>query len=297
MAFTNSFSSFAQFLDDVERAETLTQDGWVLLQEQQRRARNEQPFGPALPTRASTLPMTSRPPAYQPKRSYSETAQNLRSADPWKQPIQTGDWIPWEWIKDERGRPSFRTGSYRSLMTEKDWIMEQKHRELLREKRPIRTWDDVTFGGVWVTRRIFPNGDMEESFDQGWTWKQWCPISINPWHAAYPRVRPIEQHLQRAMKTLASHAPKKAYVPPKPRRDPAKVWLEKNKKYGPDPTSNPEWIKKFKNQPSKHPFEEVRQIGHNIFVLTKYYQDEKKPKPKKKGKKVIFATPGPSKRR
>ncbi|KAF8330486.1 hypothetical protein F5887DRAFT_1081651 [Amanita rubescens] len=79
---------------------------------------------------------------------------------------------------------------------------------MLREKHPIRIWDDVTLSGTWVHRRIFPNGDMEESFDQGWTWKQWTPININPWHATYPRIVPIENHWRRNMEKLACpHVP------------------------------------------------------------------------------------------
>ncbi|HXC03258.1 MAG TPA: hypothetical protein VNZ86_00825, partial [Bacteroidia bacterium] len=81
--------------------------------------------------------------------------------------------------------------------------MDLKQKELLYTPKAIRQWDDFDYRkGCWVTRRIYSNRDMEESLDQGWTWKNWCPININPWKAVYPPTLPIDQSLIRQMEKL-----------------------------------------------------------------------------------------------
>ena len=81
--------------------------------------------------------------------------------------------------------------------------MGLKEKELLYTPKALQQWDDFDYRkGCWVTQRIYSNRDMEESLDQGWMWKSWCPININPWKAAYLLTIPIDQSMIRQMEKL-----------------------------------------------------------------------------------------------
>ncbi len=183
----NSFSplSFAEFLNQQE-----------LNKIQQDMLNTRQFAGPAMSStgRTASLPMLSRPPAYQPKRSYSDRVSNGQKRDTYIPEGLVDKWITHN-VYNNKGRLMFRTGESQSAQLPSRWQLDHKAQALLSLPVPIKEWDDVAWNGeaVWVKRRIFPNGDMEQSFDQGWIWKPWTPSNINPWHAAYPRIMPLEE--------------------------------------------------------------------------------------------------------
>ncbi len=150
--------------------------------------------GPAMSSeRTASLPMLSQPPAYQPKRSYSD---QVKKGQTWETYIPQGLVDKWfvHNVYNDKGRVMFRTRTSCSDQSLNKWQLSQKDQALLSLPIPIKEWDYVAWNGeaVWVKHRIFPNGDMEQSFDQGWTWATWTPSNINPWHVAYPRTMPLE---------------------------------------------------------------------------------------------------------
>jgi hypothetical protein len=146
-------------------------------------------FGPAM-QRARTTPMC-QPPKKKPVRSWSDHAMGLNHKQ-WTYPVkEKPHWNP-------------VTKNWNQATWPGDWDMCPQDYELLCTPRAIRVWDDVDYNlGRWVTRRIFPNGDMQQSTDQGWTWRPWTPIHINPWHAAYPRRIPLDHSMRRNMERLS----------------------------------------------------------------------------------------------
>src|SRR6266550_2741854 len=195
-SFGNSFAplSFAEFLNHQE------------LNNIQHDMLNIRHFaGPAMSSgRTASLPMLSRPPAYQPKRSYSDQVKNGQNRDTYILKGLVDKWFVHN-VYNDKGQVIFRTGSSSLGLSLDKWQLSQRDQALLSLPIPIKEWDDVAWNGeaVWVKRHIFPNGDMEQSFDQGWTWATWTPSNINPWHAAYPRTMPLEDK-QRPRQAMAS---------------------------------------------------------------------------------------------
>ncbi len=144
--------------------------------------------------RTASLPMLSRPLAYQPKRSYSDQVRKGQRRDTYIPEGLVDKWIVHN-VYNDKGRLMFRMGSTPSDQLPTRWQLTHKDQALLSLPIPIKEWDDVAWNGeaVWVKRRIFPNGDMEQSFNQGFTWAAWTPSNINPWHAAYPCIMPLDE--------------------------------------------------------------------------------------------------------
>ena len=178
MAFNNAYSylTLDQFF---ENSRPVTNFG-----------RNRAQYRGPAPGRSHTLPMCN-PPAPKPVRSYSQCASTLNSKKPWENRSQK--YMFWDQEK----------GCWLPQTEPHNWVMGPKEKELLYTPKAIRQWDDFDYRKkCWVTWRIYSNGDMEESLDQGWTWKNWCPININPWKAAYPPTIPIDQSQIRQMEKL-----------------------------------------------------------------------------------------------
>ena len=178
MAFNNAYSylTLDQFF---ENSRPVTNFG-----------RNRAQYRGPAPGRSHTLPMCN-PPAPKPVRSYSQCASTLNSKKPWENRSQK--YMFWDQEK----------GCWLPQTEPHNWVMGPKEKELLYTPKAIQQWDDFDYRkGCWVTRRIYSNGDMEESLDQGWTWKNWCPININPWKAVYPPTLPIDQSQIRQMEKL-----------------------------------------------------------------------------------------------
>ncbi len=166
----NSFSplSFAEFLNQQE------------LNEIQQDMLNIRQFaGPAMSSmgRTASLPMLSRPPAYQPKRSYSDRVTNGQKRDTYIPEGLVDKWITHnDNVYNNKGRLMFQTGESHSAQLPSRWQLDHKAQALLSLPVPIKEWDDV----AW-------------NVDQGWIWKPWTPSNINPWHVAYPRIMPLEE--------------------------------------------------------------------------------------------------------
>src|SRR6266550_4046477 len=200
----NSFSplSFAEFLNQQE------------LNNIQHDMLNIRQFaGPAMSSeRTASLPMLSRPPAYQLKRSYSDQVKNGQTRETYIPQRLVDRWIVHN-VYNDKGQVMFRTRTSCSDQLPNKWQLSRKDQALLSLPIPIKEWDNVAWNGeaVWVKHHIFPNGDMEQSFDQGWTWATWNPLNINPWHAAYPHTVPLEDRWRPNQARASSSKPSHCY--------------------------------------------------------------------------------------
>src|SRR6266566_9303843 len=121
-SFENSFSplSFAEFLNRQE------------LNNIQHDMLNIRHFaGPAMSSgRTASLPMLSRPPAYQPKRSYSDQVKNGQNRDTYIPEGLVDKWITHN-VYNDKGRLMFRTGSTPSAQLPLRWQLDHKAQTLL----------------------------------------------------------------------------------------------------------------------------------------------------------------------
>ncbi len=282
----NSFSplSFAEFLNQQE------------LNNIQHDMLNIRQFaGPAMSSeRTASLPMLSRPPAYQPKRSYSDQVKNGQTQETYIPQGLVDRWIIHN-VYNDKGRVMFQTGTSCSDQLPNKWQLSWKDQALLSLPIPIKEWDDVAWNSeaVWVKHHIFPNGDMEQSFDQGWTWAQWTPSNINPWHAAYPCTVPLDNRRRSKQAMTSSLKPTHYKLGQKPMKGDftkANPWNRHTSEHG--------------KLPKK---EEAKVLNHLLKIfgdLTLYQAPDsidingiKMNRLPKKGKQVLFTGLKPNKHR